>query len=547
MGKKLALLIGVSNYQDGFSAIPTALNDVENIRRVLENPQIAGFDEVKALLEPSLEQMQVDIHNLFAKSHKDDLILLFFSGHGITDDFGNLYLATPQTRDDAFQATAVSASYIQERMRYSDCRKQVVILDCCYSGAFVQGWQPKLNCDIALLASSSPSQVSYEAEETGIYTRYLVEGMEGAADRDNDGKVLIRELHNYAKEKVQLVRPKMKPCIQPFQEGFQIPISRRLDASRIAKSQIIQTQSTYTPNAQNWRCVYTLKEDSDAVNCVAISADGQTLVSGSADGTIRIWNLNTGTQLRTLEAHSDAVNCLAIAPDGQTFASGSSDKNIKIWNLHTGKEVRKLGGWFPAHSDSIDCLAIAPNGQTLVSGSRDHTIKVWNLANGQEIGKLSQNLWGVYSVALTPDGQAIASDCLDHTIKLCRWDTEVLLQTFVDHSNWIWTIAISPNGQILASGSEDCTVKFWNLKTGKLLHTLREHNKPVHSVSFSPDGQILVSGSYDNTIKLWNVGNWQLIHTFTGHKNGVNSIAFSPNGRIIASASDDNTIKVWRR
>ena len=535
MAKKLALLIGVSEYQDGLPAIPTAVNDVRNMQRVLENPQIAGFDEVKPLLEPSFEQIRVGIHNLFAKRHKDDLILLFFSGHGITDKFGNLYLATPQTSGDAFQATAVSASYIQERMRYSDCRKQLVILDCCYSGAFAQGWQPKLNCDIALLASSSPSQASYEAEKTGIYTRYLVEGMEGAADTDNNGEVLIRELHSYAKEKVQLVRPKMKPYIQAFQEGFQIAI---------AKSQIIQTPLDYTNG--NWRCAYTLSEHSDTVNCVAISPDSQTLVSGSADGTIKIWNLNTGIKFRTLEGHSDKINCVAIAPDGKTFASGSSDKNIKVWNLHTGKQVHKLGGWFPAHSNSIDCLAIAPDGQTLVSGSRDHTIKVWNLVKGKEIKKLSQHSWGVYSVAFTPDGQAIASDCLDHTIKLCGWDTEVLLQTFLDHSDWIWTIAISPNGQILASGSEDCTVKLWNLKTGKLLHTLTEHHNPVHSVSFSPDGQNLASGRYDNTIKLWNVENWQLIHNLTGHKNGVNSIAFSPNGRIIASGSDDNTIKIWR-
>lgn len=539
MAKKLALLIGVSKYQGGLSAIPTAANDVRNMQRVLENPQIAGFDEVKPLLEPSSDRMRVDIYNLFAKSQKDDLILLYFSGHGITDESGKLYLATPNTRENAFKATSISASEINHMIRDSRCRKQVVILDCCYSGAFAQDWQPKRNCDAALLASSSPSQPSYEAEEIGIYTRYLVEGMEeGAADTDNNGEVLISELHNYAKKKVKVVRPEMDPDIYPFREGFQIAI---------AKSQITQTSPEYAPNAQDWRCVYTLREHSDTVNCVDISPNSQTLVSGSADGTIKIWNLNAGTEFHTLEAHSDTVNCVAIAPDGKTLASGSTDKSIKLWDLQTGKQIRKLGGLFSAHSDSIDSLAIAPDGQTLVSGSRDHTIKVWNLAKGKEIKKLSQHSWGVYSVAITPDGQAIASDCLNHTIKLCRWETEELLQNFTHHSDWIWTIAISPNGKILASGSQDCTVKLWNLKTGKLLHTLTEHHNRVHSVSFSPDGQILASGSYDNTIKLWNVGDWQLIHTLTGHKNGVNSIAFSPNGRIIASASDDKTIKIWRR
>ena len=355
MAKKLALLIGVSNYQGGLSNVSTAVSDVKNMQRVLENPQIAGFDEVKPLLQPSLEQMRVDIHNLFAESQKDDLVLLFFSGHGIIDKFEQLYLATPPTEPNAFKATAISAGYIKDMMRDSPSRRQIVILDCCYSGAFARNWQAKPNCDTALLASSSPSQASYEAEETGIYTHCLVEGMEtGAADTDNNGEVLIAELHNYAKKKVQVVRPQMKPYIQAFQEGFQIAI---------AKSQII-------PEAENWRCAYTLNEHSDAVNCVAISPDSQTLVSGSADCTIKIWNLNTGTQFRTLEGHSDAVNCVAIAPDGKTLASGSSDKSIKIWNPHTGQQVRKLG-LFSAHLDSIDSLAIAPNGQTLASGSRE--------------------------------------------------------------------------------------------------------------------------------------------------------------------------------
>ncbi len=548
MVKKFALLIGVSNYQGGLSALPTAVSDVNNMHRVLENPQIAGFDGVKLLLEPSLEEMRVHIHSLFANCQKNDLVLLFFSGHGIIDNFEQLYLATPPTQPNAFKATAISANYIKDMMRDSPSRRQIVILDCCYSGAFARNWQVKPNCDIALLASSSPSQMSYEAEETGIYTHCLVEGMEtGAADRDNDGEVLIAELHNYAKKKVQEFRPQMKPYIQAFQEGFQIAI---------AKSQASQTPAAYgfknpaktviAPKTENWRCAYTLNQHSDAVKCIAISADGQTLVSGSADCTIKIWNVNTGAQLGTLEGHTDAVNCLAIAGDGKTLASGSSDQTIQIWNLPTEKQIRKIGGLFPAHLDSINSLAIAPDGKTLISGSRDHTIKVWDLARGREINKLSQHSWGVYSVAFTPDGQAIASDCLDHTIKLCRWDTQELLQNFTGHSDWIWAIAISPNGKILASGSEDCTVKLWNLETGKLLHTLTEHNSPVHAVSFSFDGQTLASGSYDHTIKLWNVGNWQLIHTLTGHLNGVNSLAFSPDNRIIVSASDDRTIKIWR-
>jgi WD40 repeat protein len=542
MPKKVALLIGVSKYEAGLSPIPTAVSDVKTMQRVLQNPQLGGFDVIKILENPDLITMQIAIEELFKNCEKDDLTLLFFSGHGITDDSNRLYLTTCSTRKDAFYATAVSASNVQNIMRKSPSRRQVVILDCCYSGAFALDWQPKsTSVGCALLASSTAARQAFAAEESGIYTNYIVKGIEtGAADLDKNGFISIDELHDYAKAKVQADKPQMKPEMHPFKEGYKIQIAKAPTTRRNTQAPII------TPQIRTWRCKHTLTDHSDTVNCVAISPDNQILVSGSADHTIKICDLNTGRQLRTLEGHSDTVNCVAISPNGQILASGSSDKTIKIWNLHTGKQVHNLGGWLSAHLGPIDSLAITPDGQTLISGSRDHTIKLWNLATGKQIGKLFQHSWGVYSIAVTLDGQAIASDCLDHTIKLCRWDTEELLQNFTDHSDWIWAIVISPDGKTIASGSQDCTVKLWNLKTGKLLHTLTDHKNPVHSLSFSRDGQILASGSYDNTIKLWNVENWKLIHTLTGHKDGVNSIVFSRDGMIIASASDDKTIKIWQ-
>jgi len=520
MAKKVALLIGVSEYEAGLSPIPTAVNDVKAMQRVLQNSHLGGF-EVKTLENPDLFTMQLVIEELFKNCDKDDLTLLFFTGHGIIDKSERLYLATRTTRKDTFLSTAVSASIVQNIMKISPSKQQVVILDCCYSGAFAIGWEPKpTSVGCALLASSTVARPAFSAEESGIYTKYIVQGIEtGAADLDKNGVISVDELHDYAKAKVQADKPEMKPEMHPFREGFKI---------QIAKAPTAQVHA--------WRCEYTLTNHLDTVNCVAISPDGQTLVSSSGDRTIKIWNLNTGKQLRTLEGHENSVNCLAISPDGQTLATGSSDKTIIIWHLHTGKQVHKLGNWLaPAHLGSIDSLAIAPDGQTLISGSRDHTIKLWNLSTGKQIRKLSQDSWGAYSVAITPDGQAIASDCLDHTIKLYSWDTEELLQNFSGHADWIWAIAISPNGKILASGSQDCTVKLWNLETGQLLHTIKDHSSPVHSIIFSWDGQFFASGSYDNTIKLWSIENWQLLHTLIGHTNGVNAIAVSPNGRIIAS------------
>lgn len=242
---KVALLIGVSEYEPGLTPLPAATKDVEAMGRVLENPDLGGFDEVKALLNPDPVKMQTEIQTAFSSSRKkDDLVLLFFSGHGVKDDRGKLYLATRLThkteRGELVKGTAVSASFIHDIM--SDCRsrRQVVMLDCCYSGAFAEGLLAKDDGSVdvrnqlggegrAVLASSTSTQYSFEqkGEELSIYTHYLLEGIEtGSADRDNDGMVSVDELHEYAKEKVQESMPAMKPEIYVVKEGYKILLAK---------------------------------------------------------------------------------------------------------------------------------------------------------------------------------------------------------------------------------------------------------------------------------------------------------------------------------
>ncbi|NHC36326.1 caspase, EACC1-associated type [Scytonema millei] len=238
MSKKVALLIGVSEYGEGIPLLKAPPNDVVAIQRVLQNPQMGGFDEVTPLINPEPVAMQQAIQRLFRNANKEDLVLLFFSGHGITDDENNLFLATRITAKDNFEATAVSANFIQKLSKNSYAKRQVIILDCCYSGAFAEGWQAKsVGLDLkrelgaegrVVLTSATATQTSFEQEgaELSLYTQYLVEGIEtGAADKDGDGKIHARELHDYAKTKVQEVKPKMQPGIILDKEGFNILLS----------------------------------------------------------------------------------------------------------------------------------------------------------------------------------------------------------------------------------------------------------------------------------------------------------------------------------
>jgi hypothetical protein len=241
---KIALLIGVSEYSEGLGNLPGTQEDVLAMQRVLRNVQVAAFDSVEVLSSPDRIEMERAIETLFTENRsRDDLILLYFSGHGVRDDNGALYFATRSTEKNAQgrirTSTAVPASAIQGYMSQSRSKRQVLILDCCFSGAFANDMKAKradeaidVNLQLggegrAVLTSSTATQVSFEKEGAGIYTRYLVQGLEtGAADRDEDGQITVDKLHEYAREKVREAAPSMQPEIYAVREGYKIRLAR---------------------------------------------------------------------------------------------------------------------------------------------------------------------------------------------------------------------------------------------------------------------------------------------------------------------------------
>ncbi|HEY9596065.1 MAG TPA: GUN4 domain-containing protein [Cyanophyceae cyanobacterium] len=241
---KVALLIGVSQYGPGFHQLTAATNDVKAMQRVLSHPDMGDFDEVMPLIDPDPQEMGIAIENLFGGKSNNDLLLLFFSGHGVKDENGNLYLATRTTRKNErgglVRSTAIAARFVQEVMSDSRARRQVVILDCCFSGAFAEGLLAKDDSSVdvrrqlggegrVILTSSTSTQYSFEQEgsDLSVYTRYLVEGIEtGAADLDEDEVISVDELHEYASIKVQKASPAMKPEIYTVKEGYKIIIAK---------------------------------------------------------------------------------------------------------------------------------------------------------------------------------------------------------------------------------------------------------------------------------------------------------------------------------
>ena len=281
-----------------------------------------------------------------------------------------------------------------------------------------------------------------------------------------------------------------------------------------------------------------------AVTSVAISPDGQFLVSGSFDKTVKIWHLPSGELLHNLDDHSQGVGSVSVSPDGQSLASGSGVGRIRLWQLSTGQELRAVDG----HSSLVLALAYSPDGRTLASGSEDGTVKLWDVETGELQYALSGHSDRVWSVAFNPRSPLLASSSYDGTIKLWNINTGKLLHTLRSNSTRVFSVAISPNGKILASGSSNGTIQLWQLSTGQVLRTLHRHYSAVQSMAFSPDGLTLVTsgGSLDPTIKLWDLDTGELLGVLDGHSDSVHSLSISSDGKFLASGSEDNTIKIWQ-
>src|SRR5919199_1843200 len=235
-------------------------------------------------------------------------------------------------------------------------------------------------------------------------------------------------------------------------------------------------------------CALMLGGHNLSVQAVAIAADGKRTISASYDKTLKIWDTDTGRELRTLTGHTGPVRGVAIAPDGLTAISASDDNTLKIWDIETGSELQTLTG----HTNSVRGVAIAPDGITAISASDDNTLKIWDLASGTELRTLTDTGYG-RAVAMAPDGDLAMSVPQLNTLKI--WDTETgrELQTLTEDSSFVSAVAIAPDGKRVVSASWDHTLRIWALASGKEIASFTGDNG-FNCSAIAPDGVTVVAG-----------------------------------------------------
>src|SRR3954469_17127715 len=236
VGRK-ALVVATYEYADtGLGRLTAPEPDAHSFAAVLEDPAVAGFDVTMLVNQPH-HVVGEAIADFYTDARGDDLTLLYFTGHGLKDDEGRLYLAMTNTRRSALMFTAISGAQLNEAMDASPSRRKVLILDCCYSGAFPAGSAPKADEGIqtlerfhgkgrAVLTASDATQYAFEGDDvrgsgtSSVFTRHLVEAIRsGAADLDEDGDIALDELYSYVREKVVAEVPQQRPKKQEDVDG----------------------------------------------------------------------------------------------------------------------------------------------------------------------------------------------------------------------------------------------------------------------------------------------------------------------------------------
>jgi len=288
--------------------------------------------------------------------------------------------------------------------------------------------------------------------------------------------------------------------------------------------------------------------------CSAISPDNRIIVSGSWDGWIRRFEINTGTELNPLHIHKGYITALSFSPNGKSLLVGDDTGKLKLFDTNTWAEGLQF---HKTHTDQVTACSFSADGEQILSSARDKTVKIWKLSAGGtkfESDNIIAGADAIESCAISPDASIIAMGT--DTGKLRLWDTHAMKEkkSFFAHKASVLWCTFSPTQNQLLSASMDGTLKLWDLDGNfdKPISSFNEHTDAVQTGYFCKDGNNIVSASWDRTLKVWHIPtekvdsfNAKSSLTLQGHTNELQDGRFSPDCQRVVSASMDGTMRLW--
>jgi cytochrome c len=272
------------------------------------------------------------------------------------------------------------------------------------------------------------------------------------------------------------------------------------------------------------------------VRALAISADGQTAISGSFDSTAIRWSLTRNAAEQVLRFHDDAVNAVVLFKDGRAATAGA-DGRIAIWTAGNAQPDAVLEG----HTAPIAALAVSPDGTTLASASWDQTVRLWPLAGGAP-RVLDGHTQNVNGVAFAPDGRTLVSVSYDQSLRiwpLAGSASPVVVMMPVPLN----AVAIGSDGEIAAGGADGRL--YFLAGDGARAGEVAAGPRPVISIAASPDGALVAAAGIGGTVAVIDRKTRDLARTLVGPGLPVWSVAFLPDSRTLLTGGADNIIRRW--
>ncbi len=303
------------------------------------------------------------------------------------------------------------------------------------------------------------------------------------------------------------------------------------------------------------RELQTLQGHLAGINDLSFSPDSKIIASASSDNMVRLWDIATGKTLKILKGHLEEVINVSFSPDSKILVSSSAnsitgfygvaDGSLKLWDISTGREIKtfikgKTLSW-------VNHIHFSPDSKVLAVTYADGTAKVWDVSTGirLNIPREPDFREDVNNILFSLNSQMVASASADGTVTLKDSINGRDIKILKGHSNRVNDINLNSDATIIATASSDGTVKLWDVFSGKELKTLESHSGEMTSVSFSPDGKTVATANTDNKVKLWNTSTGKEIKTLRGYSYKIIGVSLNNGGKNVIAKNFDNVIEFW--
>ncbi|MET7479080.1 WD40 repeat domain-containing protein [Streptomyces sp. NPDC005648] len=276
------------------------------------------------------------------------------------------------------------------------------------------------------------------------------------------------------------------------------------------------------------------------VRAIAWSPDGTWIVTGSLDGTARIWNAATGAPAAVLTGHTSGVVGVHWSPDSRHVATASRDRTARVWEALSGQAVAVL----TAFGDTVREVAWSPDGTRLATCSRDRRIRLFDTASWQQTEELSDHRNEIYRLAWSPDGTRLVSAAYDRTCIVWTMETGRPEQVLERSNNHATPVSWTPDGSCLVS-AVDHRISVLDSRTGRVRRTFPELSELVTDLRCSPRGDSFAVSSRGPEVHVRSLDHGGELVRLCGHTDRVQGLAWSPDGGRLATCSEDGTARIW--